>query len=409
MKRLDFIRSSLLALPFLFSSAKAATDSNEIFDPSDIRLHNNDPVQAIKKTGAAYFPPGIHELNSVVITDGRLFGPGTIRKSPKATEALTLKGAVLIEGLSFMSADDRRDGACEIRLGEALSHAIIKDCHFLGASYACIAADRNGKDDKSLRYKVTAANVKFINNEVGGEYSRHLYLHSVENILIQGNSFKKSKRDSIRLRQRCKKVQILSNNFENIGTLPVLEKPESADVVDSFWSGEEFIFSNNIIDGCALHCLDLKGIDTHNVLVTNNQIKNCGWHGISLMGDAKKNHPLKNVIINGNMISECNQLKRDPEAAAIMLSGPLKEISVSGNQLFRNLGRGLMLQNREDKKSINTDIIVTGNQIRDSKIGMVIYPCDGLILKDNISTKIITHDKDRSYKMARAIIQDNVN
>lgn len=409
MKRLDFIRNSLIALPFLFSAHKTAAKEESINNPSDIRLHSNNPILAIKNTGEAYFPLGTHELDSVEVSTGRLYGPGIIIKSPKAMEAIVLKGSVVLDGLTFASKDDRRDGSCEIRLGEGLEHALIQNCKFLGASYACLSADRNGKDDKSLRYKKSAANIKFTYNNIHGEYSRHLYLHSVENLIVQANTFKGSKRDSIRLRQRCKKVQIVSNNFETIGTLPVKETPESSDVLDSFWSGEELIFSHNIIDGCSLHGLDLKGIDTHNIVISHNQIKRCGWHGISLAGDSEKDIALKNVIIESNLISECNLLQRDSEAAALMLSGPLNQIAIKGNQLFNNNGRGIMIQNREDKKTINQDLIVSGNIVKDSKIGILIFPCDGLLLKDNIATKIVTHEKDRSYKMTRAIIQDNLS
>lgn len=408
MKRLEFIRASLLALPFALSPLRSSAKETAL-NPSDIRRFNNDPSAAIKATGEAYFPPGQHQLNSLKITSGKLYGPGTITKAPQAMEAIIISGSVLIEELNFASADDRRDGCCEIRLGEGLERAVIQNCNFIGASYAAIAADKNAKSDKSLLYKKPAKNIKIINNDIAGAYSRHLYLHSTTDLLIAGNSFRRSKRDSIRLRQRCKHVQIINNNFEDIGTLPVLDKPESADVLDTYWSGEKLIFSNNIINGCALHAVDLKGIDTHNVIIANNQIIRCGWHGISLMGDSEKNIALKNIIIDSNTISECNLLKRDPDAAAIMLSGPLEEIIIKGNQLLKNNGRGLMVQNREDKKTINKNIVITSNIIHDSKIGILIFPCDGLILKDNITNKIVTHEKDRSYKMNRALIQDNLD
>lgn len=409
LKRIDFIRNSLFALPFLFSAREVNAKENAVSNPNDIRLYNNDPKLAIKNTGAAYFPLGTHELSALELSSGRLYGPGTIVKAPKAMEAIALSGSVEVEGLTFASLDDRRDGSCEIRLGEGLVHARIQDCNFIGSSYACISADRNGKNDKFLRYKKPASNIKFVNNNVVGNYSRHLYLHSIENLLIQANTFKSSKRDSIRLRQRCRKVQIINNNFENIGTLPVTEKPESSDVLDSYWSGDELIFSHNIIDGCSLHALDLKGIDTHNVIISHNHIKRCGWHGISLIGDSEKNIALKNVLIEGNLISQCNQLERDKEAAALMLSGPLEQVIVKANQLFQNKGRGIMIQNREDKKTINRDFIISANIVHDSKIGIIAFPCDGLILKDNIATSIITREKDRSYKMSRAIIQDNLS
>lgn len=407
------------------------------------------------ENNSCYIPEGLYRLSDVEVGDARVYGQGEIIRGLLATHAIILNSRdAIIDGLCFNTQDgDTANGTSDIKLADGLKNATVKNCKFLSRLYSAITADVNGINDAALTYVDQVDGFTFSNNSVRGSYSRQIYLHNVKNIKISNNDFRDSLFDSIRLRQKIEKCIITNNTFKDIGIIEdaVIERPsnwlstdayfvgdlvsvppfgvyqcdndstigqnpatsgsadwtniaptyfETKDIVDAFWSGTEFIFSNNICERIGSFGLDLKGTNpeatysTGKIIISNNIIKRCFGTGINLSSadlDAEGNfHYLGEVIINGNYLAENNYESFDVAQAAIVLRQGIRNCSITNNVIEKNFSRGITVANLSPTAEINKGVTIANNHIISngipghlSNIGLNISPVDGLVVQGN--------------------------
>ena len=299
-------------------------------------------VRAFASASALFLPEGNYIVGDLVLNGKNLFGQGTLIKEANAQDTLIVQGdGTKIKGIYFRSTSTgvRRS---EIKLDDGCKNVTISDCDFEGSIYGCITADTNGVNDKALTFVNRASNIQIANNIFKG-YVRPLYLHSVEDVLINANSFRDTLRDAIRIRQDSGFLSITNNMFKDIGEFSpsIVERPanwistggvyevgdqvsvppfgiyecntahtsttllnpatggsslwdpvsiayfETMDAIDTFWSGKEMIIANNMIDTTASVGIDIKGSEpsgdysTTSVIVANNEIKNTFGIGLN--------------------------------------------------------------------------------------------------------------------------------
>ena len=438
-------------------------------DSSGLTSSNQAFLDCIADNGSAYVPNGTFTVGDLEINGGRIYGNGKIKRLTGATHAIKLKGNnPQIDGLKFESTGSAGNGTSEINLMDSCFRPEVKNCTFTGALYAVITADENGETDASLTYVNPVDGFLFQNCKVSGLYSRHLYLHSVKNIRIVNNDFRDSQRDCIRLRQETSKCLISGNNFSNIGKEypEIIERPqnwlsiqtyvlnqvvsvppfgiyrcikatgtttmgqnpatsgaadwtniapsyfETADVLDAYWSGQELIITNNIIDKTASFGMDIKGTNPEGtyssgkVLISNNIIKNCFGVALNLsyaaLDSNNQFHYIGQFVISNNYFSGNNRERIDLSQSPITLRMGIRNVTISNNIIEKNYARGITVANLDGEVGITKNVILTDNQIlsngipgHPSSIGMNIAPVDGLIVKNNIVRNI---DRVEEYK-----------
>lgn len=352
---------------------------------------------------------------------GSLIGPGKIILGPEEA-ALLLDGKnITIRDVAFKAKKSEAAHDAVLQLSENSENITIENCVFEGERYCALMADKNSTKDKDLKFKSPATNLKFLNNKVSG-FSRHLYLHSVHGILIQGNEFTGPLRDSIRLRQNIKKVTIADNRFSKIGS----GSKESSDAVDAFWSGDELIIRGNHIDGCDAHGLDIKGISpdkdskTSKVIISSNLVQNCRFSGVLLSSGSiikGKENEVQNFIITDNIILKTNLNAKNPNDAAIFSRHGVKGVSIRGNEIAPAFGHGIVLGNFEDLANQSKKFIVTENQVKvrgKSAKCLVSLGVDELVVGRNIfefskGSKAMEVSKSyRKFKAKDALLEKNL-
>lgn len=304
-----------------------ATDVTQ--DISDY-LESNESIQ---------LGQGTYVVGDLNVSGKKITGSGTLVKSFSAERTLILDSDSTVEGITFQSTTTGVQRA-EIKLADGAENIKITNCTFKGSIYAAISADVNGADDSVLTYIDPASDI-VITNCIFDGYTRPLYLHSVNNVVISNNVFKNTLRDAIRLRQNVGFCNITNNTFKNIGVRSedVVERPknwsslesytagtrvsvppfgiyeataanttigdnpatngasewtlidgayfETKDAIDTFWSGKDLVISNNVIESTGSVGLDIKGSEpsgdysTNNVVVTGNLIKDTFGIGIN--------------------------------------------------------------------------------------------------------------------------------
>lgn len=294
----------------------------------------------------AYVPAGTYLLRQLRLDGHTLYGEGTLKTDQENVLVITGSGA-RVTGLRFATVNNR--ARAEIRLGEGCQNVEIDHCHFTGQAYSALAADKNGKNDSELLYKKPAGKVRFSSNHVQG-YVVSVYMHSVADLLIQGNYFSDSFYDAIRLRQAVERVIITNNMFSNIG---ISKEEVSRDAIDSFWSGRELIISHNIVKGTGCIGFDLKGHEPsgryflRNVLVIGNQIEDTNYSGIlvSAGGVTPGKKSVGPISIQSNILSGCNRKGQNIHDAAIWLHHGCESVQVSNNQINGHQGHGISFTN----------------------------------------------------------------
>lgn len=386
--------------------------------------------RCLKKFASCYIPRGHFLLNEVQIKDAKIYGNGEIKTATGAQYAIGLGSNTHLDGITFSAITPYKNSISDIKLLESASNIKITNCNFNSSTYSAINADANGIDDSSLSYKKNAANILISQNIFNGKYSRHIYLHSVQEIQILSNQFLNSLFDSIRLRQNTSDIIISSNLFKNIGTQ---KSTDSQDAIDTYWSGNKLIISDNIIDKCSKHGLDIKGRQPSNkygsdkIQISNNQIRNTQHCGISLSAGAtlkdKKISPIENIIIHSNII-EKNNTSRTKGNAAIQLRQSIKSCQIYNNQVQNNYGRGIFVFNPIKGAPQSENIIISKNICLDNGYqndahGIIITDVKDLICTDNIckntksgNTQIvgiaITHNKALGFNKTTGVIENNI-
>jgi len=427
--RKDFLKKTLMGVGLIAVNANANV-TNTYYPKANIlnfgakaNGKSDDSyaiIKALKELGECYIPkhPNGFILGDIIIEATNIHGPGTVVKSPKAKSIFIMSGVKSsIEGLTFNSKDKYINTVTEIRLASSAMNIKIQDCNFESSIYSAIAADTNGVDDQSLTYKEVAKDIMISNCIFSGRYSRPIYLHSVENISIIDNIIKNSLFDGIRLRQRTGKCLIANNQFSNIGTK---KSSDSQDAIDSFWSGSELTITNNMIDNCSKHGLDIKGhspdgsYGSNKVIISNNQIKNSQHCGILLSAAAKlksgKYKSVHNITVSNNIIEKSNQAKVASGNAAVFLRHGLSNIILNSNQIINNYCRGIFINNGEAEARANRSIIISDNQCVNNGYkkdghGIIVSSVDGLIIRGNICENSETYSEKRQL-VGIAVVND---
>ena len=371
------------------------------------------------KKGQLHLNGGTHKLKKLVLGDDNFIkGPGTIEID--GPDAILVAGRnVTIDNVVFKTTIGPSKQSSIIKMLEGCSNLIIRNCHFSGNAYCVLKADVNTNEDKDLTYKNPVGPLLFRGNTCFG-FSRHLFLSNVTNLNIEGNVFEKSVRDSIRLRQAVKKVIISKNQFNNIG----VDHKESSDAIDTYWSGEELVINSNIVDGCAVHGFDLKGISpdkegsSSKVIVDGNIIKNCKFSGLLIssgMTYKHKSNMVTDIIIKANIITNCNLNNANPNDAAIFLRHGVQGCIITQNKVTINNGHAVVIGNFDENAKQTKDITIVENQLKATK-GMCLY----LLAPRNIvvARNILQHSKNmkayhvvksfKKFKLAKFIEIDNL-
>ena len=441
ISREHFLKKGLLGIG-LFAATRNSQASNERHQASNIfhygakgdGKHDDTKalLKAIKQTGSCYIPshPNPFVISEAEVSSCSIYGEGMISKKKGAVACFITKDKdVLIDGITFLSADSYQNSKSDIKLGDSSSNIRIHNCHFKSSLYSAISADTNGETDKSLTYKAPASHILISNCLIDGQYSRGLYLHNVFEISILNNVLKNTLFDAIRLRQKTGSCLINSNQFFNIGTK---KSKDSQDAIDTYWSGQSLTITNNIIKRCSKHALDLKGSSfdesygTEKIIIANNQISEIDYCGINLSASTNKStqRAVSKVIINSNLIERCNQQKVSSGNAAILVREKIKNLTITSNLISDNNCRGIFISNLKPNIEENQSIIISSNQCIDNGFkndghGILVSSCRFFIIKDNICENTtdqkkqivgiaIVDDKKRGFKPSKGILTNNV-
>lgn len=437
LTRKSFLKYSGLYLLSTSLNLNAKEDSKKEVNVKDFGAKGDGQTddtlafqKALKENNACFIPPGKYLLKELILSEQKLYGHGQILMSPSAKFAIGLKSNTIIEGLEFISKSIYKNTISDLKILENAKHVLIKNNRFTSSTYSAISADINGKDDTSLTYKNSAQDIKILENFFTGNYSRHIYLHSVNDLIISHNSFSDSNFDSIRLRQRVENSIISHNIFKNIGTL---KSKDSQDAIDTYWSGNKLTISHNLIEGCSKHGLDIKGHNpngdygSEKIIISHNQIRNSQHCGISLSaGAALKNNiikPLKNIIIENNII-EANNQSKTPGNAGIQLRQGIQDSQITKNQIYGNLGRGIFAFNPIERAPQLKNLIISQNIVKNNGFkkdahGIILSSVENLVCTENICENekagneqqiglAIIHDTKRGFKKTTGIIKDNI-
>lgn len=429
MKRISFLKSLILT-PFIASAIandKRPPSNNKMTDLLDYGAKGDgiqDDTLAFNKylsqNDSLKLPDGkIFKIGSVLLNGKTIYGPGKIKIKVGENSAFILEGKNnRIENVEFVSQGKGQRPESEIILGESLDFAVITGCVFNGNLVNAIGSNMNANFDAPYiklpwRSKIIISDCKF-----SGEYLHHLYLHRIENLLIEKNFFQNSKQDSIRLRQWVKTVNIVNNIFESIGTS---SSTDSKDAIDCFWSGLELNILGNQFSDIATHCLDVKGhspdqdYGTSRIIISQNQIRRAGFSGILISsGSVTKSgwKAIQYVTVSQNHIEGCGHLTKNPNDAAIFMRHNQEMISITGNQIFKNHQKGIMLGNFEPDAPNSKNILINGNILNKNGShgihisgGVNVQVCNNIL---DQNPKGIVAESYKSFKLEKYISSNNI-
>lgn len=397
-------------------------------DPTGVADSTAAFVACLAQNHTAYVPEGDFIVGDLALDSQKIAGNGTLKRKVGSGYCVIMQGdEAVIEGITFDTHQSAVNGESEIKLDDSANYPAVRRCRFTGTLYSVVSADDNGIDDTSLTYTNPVNGFVFEGNVVKGSYSRHLYLHSVDNIRIVNNTFKGSKRDCLRLRQATSKCLISGNTFDDIGEEypDIVERPknwlsgvaftlgaevsvppfgiyrcivatstiganpatggaaewtniapgyfETKDILDAFWSGVELIITNNVVNKCASYGFDIKGAEPNGayvsgkVIIANNLIQNCFGVGINLSNAQLLNDSsfryTAQFIIQGNVFSGNNRERFDVSESPVKVRQGIRSVIIANNIFEKNYARAISVLNSSEDALINKDISIFGNQI----------------------------------------------
>jgi hypothetical protein len=312
--------------------------------------------RALEHSRHVVVPEGTFRLSGLDLDGRTLVGAGgVILKPSKPPYAIRMLGdRPRLDRLIFRSMGADGQPNSEVCVGEGCRDALVSDCRFATGRYLysaiCGATDTRAG---GRPYGTPADGLTIRDCVFSGKYARPVYLHSIRNIRIAGNTFRDCVFDAIRLREDCVHTQIADNTFINVGERRD-SGHETADAVDAFWGGGRLIITGNVVAGAGYHGFDLKlrspdgSAGVSEVIVGDNQIHGCRRSGIVLRGGITSNPIAYNqhVIIRHNLVSGCNDENRegrgDRAVPAIHAEGPLRCVSIVDNHAYENYGRGVV-------------------------------------------------------------------
>ncbi len=384
MKRSDFLKfiGVGLALPALGRSQPKQSQANnkridDITNYGAISDGKTDVTSAIrdclKANSSAFIPMTAKGFiaGGIILKESKIYGSGVLIRSKKADYTIMTKGKnCIVEGLVFKSANGNyNNGVSDINIGESSHSVRIHSCKFESDHYCAISADKNAEKDLKLTYKSPVKEIIISKNIFAGNYSRALYLHSAEELIISDNIIKQTLFDGIRLRQRIKKCIISKNIFNNIGTK---KHTDSQDAIDTYWSGEELIISDNIIKNCSKNAIEVKGVSpdstgaTGKVIITGNEILNTSYSAIHISSGASKSITVKDFIIANNIIKYSGTAKVSKGNAAIFIRHGVENLNINSNIISSNNSRGIFLANIKKDNEIVKNVTITANNLIDN-------------------------------------------
>ncbi|GAA0854570.1 right-handed parallel beta-helix repeat-containing protein [Aliiglaciecola litoralis] len=305
--------------------------------------------------------------------DESLFGLGTICKASSSEYALKVTGNnVQIKDLTFAPQTVSGQPNCDIHLAEGSQHVKIESNHFVGQTYSAVCAAVDSAVG-GQPYFIPASNIIIQSNTFDG-YVRPLFLHSVSNITISNNIISRTLRDAIRLRENNGYVIISNNQFIDIGN--GVNVTDTQDAIDSFWSGQKLVISDNIVKTTEGVGFDIKGVDPDNiqigsrsVIIANNLISETRFSAIVLHGDLDTDAGNYSVILDANIIEDSVRSASYADAA-IWAKGSIKHLTISNNQLRSNLARGITVQTRSGESDGSvSDVHINGNIVINNGVG----------------------------------------
>jgi hypothetical protein len=420
MKRKSFLKALLLT-PFL-ASAFANEKNSHLNDKKSSLMDYGAKGDGIQDDTTAFnkylalhnsltLPDGkIFKIGSVVLNGKTIRGPGKIKIKVGENSAFTLLGnGNRIENVEFISEGKGQRPESEILLGEKLDFAVISGCKFSGNLFNAIGSNMNDSMDAPYVKAPWRSKIIISECQFSGSYLHHLYLHRIENLIIEKNFFEKSKQDSIRLRQWVKTINIVNNIFSTIGTS---KTTDSKDAIDCFWSGNELNIQGNQFSDIATHCLDVKGFSpdqdygTSKVIISNNQIRRAGFSGILISSGSKTKSGWKAiqfVTISLNHLEGCGHLTKNPNDAAIFMRHNQEMVSLTGNQIYKNHQKGIMLGNFEPDAPNSKNILINGNILtKNGSYGIHISGGENVQISNNIldgHSKSIVAEAYKKFKL----------
>jgi parallel beta-helix repeat protein len=354
-------------------------------------------IDALSASDIVFVPRGkTYLIGNVVVSGKTIIGHGTIKKKSTSESAFHIQGnGTSISGLTFASQASSGQPNTDIKLGEGASNVRILNNTFNSPTYAGIAGSVDSLNG-GTPYTTRVSGVIIANNVFKGGYARPIYLHSVDNITIDGNIIRDCNFDAIRLRENDGYCIINANQFINIGD-PSWPDDQTRDAVDTYWAGDTLTITNNIVRKTAYAGFDIKGVvgssQSRKVIVSGNQIQDTRYNGIHIYGDVDNNLLyIDSVIVSDNIISGCNQNKTANSAHGIAFKGCAKYVNVHDNIITSCFGRGIYVYNAYTG-SIQKSFKITGNlcvnnglqgTATDPDAGINVTGVDGVIISDNI-------------------------
>jgi hypothetical protein len=316
-------------------------------------------IQAALNSGATavYVPSGTYKITTVTVTSQKLFGFGTVVKAASARNGVILAGTnATLDGLTFNGIAYTGTGRSgfEVKFANGAVTPEIRNCIFSTANSvydAVIAADDpdDVAPENDYPYAVNVNGAKITNCKFTGNYARPINLLCLDNTAITNSYFSGCRFDAIRTRETTGSMLISDNIFENIGD-PTWPDTQTRDAIDTAFSGDKLIISNNIVNRTSFSGFDIKGVDSSGVtdgyssrqiIVTGNHIERTRFHGIAIGNTASS------YIIANNIVTRCNQSNLTGTGsvgdAAIYVSGLVKNLSIHSNHCLYNYGRGIFV------------------------------------------------------------------
>lgn len=329
-----------------------------------------------------------------LLDDESINGQGTICKATSSPYALKVSGKnVQISNLTFRPQTVSGQPNCDIQLADGASQVRIQSNHFEGNSYSAIC----GANESALggvAHQQPATGVILSQNTFVG-YVRPIFLHSVNNITISDNILSDSLHDAIRLRENNGQVLISGNQFINVGART--PSADTQDAIDSFWSGQKLIISDNIVSRTEGVGFDIKGVDPENagigsrsVIIANNHISETFDSALVLHGDLDNGQANHTILITGNIIEDSVRSGSYADAV-IWAKGAVKYLTIADNQLRSNQARGITVQTRSGQSDGSVaGVHITGNMLINngvsdapSSIGIFALGVQGINVSNN--------------------------
>lgn len=426
MNRKDFLK--IIVSSAFFMKSSLAAEKTEKFEAIGDGKHDDTKAfekYLAKNDSLTLSPNKTYLISNLSIKGKTIYGPGKIKIKPSS------KGAFILEGnnnkiinIEFVSSGTGIRPESEILLGEQLEYAVISKCSFKGNLFNAIGSNLNNVKDGPYLKNPWRSKLIISECNFSGSYAHHIYMHKIEDLLINNNFFEKSKLDSIRLRQWVRTSTISNNIFKNIG---MSNTTDSRDAIDCYWSGLQLNILGNQIDNVASHGLDVKGYSpdqnygTSKVIIANNQIRNASYSGILVSSGDKTQSgwkAIKNVTISNNHLEGCGHATNNPNDAAIFLRHNQELINIDSNQIYNNFNKGIMVGNFAEDASISKDILIRGNILKsngrkgqEQRFGIHISGGENVLVSDNILTdhaKGVVSESYRKFKLKNYKENNNI-